>query len=235
MATASHSWLVLALIALASWLVYLLAPILTPFAVAAVLAYFGDPLVDRLQRVSIWRWQVGRSLAVSVVFVLLLSLLVVLLLILIPALLGQVHLLIERFPDWIEWFSSTALPWLAAKIGIDLSGFDGSVFTRMLKDYWQEISTAAVSVINIVSRGGLAVATWLTNLILIPVVTFYLLRDWDLLLKGIEDMLPRKVKGEISHLAAEVDAVLGAFFRGSIDGHVCPGCNLFSGSVAGRS
>ncbi len=49
----------------------------------------------------------------------------------------------------------------------------------MLKDYWREISTAAFKVVDYVSRGGMAVAAVLTNLVLIPVVTFYLLRDWD--------------------------------------------------------
>ena len=60
----------LALLVVACWLVYLLAPVITPFAISAVLAYFGDPLVDRLQKVSVWRWKVGRTLAVIIVFVL---------------------------------------------------------------------------------------------------------------------------------------------------------------------
>jgi len=216
MKTESRNWLVLAVLLLCGWLVYRLAAVLTPFAVATALAYFGDPLVDRLQRVSVWRWKIGRSLAVSVVFVLLLSLLVLVLLILVPALLEQVHLLIKRLPAWLDWFSATALPWLAAKTGLDLAGVQLPVLAGMVKDYWQEISTAAVSVVNVVSRGGMAVATWLTNLVLIPVVTFYLLRDWDDLMQGIEDMLPRKIRGDVEFLAREVDAVLSAFFRGQL-------------------
>ncbi|MGD8384357.1 MAG: AI-2E family transporter [Lysobacterales bacterium] len=216
MRTESRNWLMLAVLLLCGWLVYRLAAVITPFAVSAVLAYFGDPLVDRLQRVSLWRWEIGRSLAVSVVFVGLLSLLAVVLLVLVPALLEQVHLLVKRLPQWIEWFSATALPWLSAKTGVDLTGFKLPVLAGMVKDYWQEISTAAVSVVNIVSRGGMAVATWLTNLVLIPVVTFYLLRDWDDLLRGIGDMLPRRIRGEAGFLAAEVDAVLSAFFRGQL-------------------
>ncbi len=57
---------------------------------------------------------------------------------------------------------------------------------------------------------------WLMNLVLIPVVTFYLLRDWDLLIKGIRELLPRKIEPTVSTLASEIDEVLGAFVRGQL-------------------
>ena len=62
----------------------------------------------------------------------------------------------------------------------------------------------------------MAVAALLTNLILIPVVTFYLLRDWDRLVRGIHDLLPRNMEAEISQMASDIDKVLGAFFRGQL-------------------
>ena len=183
--TDSRSWLMLAILAGGGWLIYLLAPVITPFAIAAVLAYFGDPLVDRLEKMSIWRWKVGRTLAVSVVFVLMLALLTVVLVILIPLLVDQIRLLIERFPEWIEWFSHRVLPWVANVLGLELTGFDPAEITGILKEYWKEISSAAFNLIDFISRGGVAVATWLTHLVLIPVVTFYLLRDWDNLMRSI--------------------------------------------------
>ena len=216
MVTDSRNWFLLALLAAVGWLIYLLAPVITPFAISAVLAYFGDPMVDRLERASIWRWKLGRTVAVSIVFMLMLALLTVILVILIPLLADQIRLLVERFPQWIEWFSSTALPWIAGKIGFELTDFDPAQFSTMLKDYWKEISSAAFNVIDFISRGGLAVATWLTHLVLIPVVTFYLLRDWDLMIRGIHDLLPRNMEAEISRLAQQVDEVLGAFFRGQL-------------------
>jgi len=216
MITDSRSWLLLALISAVGWLVYLLAPVITPFAISAVLAYFGDPIVDRLERLRLWRWNLGRTVAVSIVFLLMLTMLTVILLILIPSLADQIRLLVERFPQWIEWFSGTVLPWIAGKLGFDLAGFDPAGFADMLKEYWKEISSAAFNVIDFISRGGMAVATWVTHLILIPVVTFYLLRDWDLMIRGINDLLPRNLEAEISRLAAEVDDVLGAFFRGQL-------------------
>lgn len=206
----------LALLVAACWLIYLLAPVITPFAISAVLAYFGDPLVDRLQRVKIWRWKIARTVAVSIVFVLMLSLLTIVLLIIIPFLVDQVRLLVLRLPEWIEWFSDTALPWLATKAGFDLKNFDSSEFSEMLKDYWREISTAAFKVVDVISSGGMAVAALVTNLILIPVVTFYLLRDWDLLIQGIRDLLPRSMEEEVSKTASDVDKVLSAFLRGQL-------------------
>jgi predicted PurR-regulated permease PerM len=181
-----------------------------------VLAYLGDPLIDRLEKASIWRWKVGRTVAVTIVFVLMLSFLTIVLLIIIPLLVEQIRLLIHRLPEWIEWFSGTALPWLAAKAGFELTDFDPSQFSQMLKDYWKEISTAAFKVMDIISRGGIAVVALITNLVLIPVVTFYLMRDWDLLIRGVHDLLPRNIEGEVSRMAADVDKVLGAFFRGQL-------------------
>lgn len=212
----SRNWFLLALVVGGGWLVYLLAPVITPFAISAVLAYFGDPLVDRLEKVKVWRWTINRTVSVSIVFILMFALLSVVLLILIPMLADQVRLLVQRFPEWIEWTTGTVLPWLAGNLGFELEGFDPAQISDMLKEYWKEISSAAFNVIDFVSRGGVAVATWLTHLILIPVVTFYLLRDWDLLIRGVHDLLPRNMEAEISTLALEVDDVLGAFFRGQL-------------------
>jgi predicted PurR-regulated permease PerM len=216
MTSDSRNWLMLAIVVVGCWLVYLLAPVITPFAISAVLAYFGDPLVDRLQRVSVWRWKVGRTVAVTIVFVLMVSLLTIVLLIVVPLLVEQVRLLVHRLPEWIEWFSDVALPWLANKAGFELKDFNSSEFSEMLKDYWREISGAAFKVMDVISRGGMAVVAVLTNLVLIPVVTFYLLRDWDLLIRAIHDLLPRSMEAEISRLASDVDKVLSAFLRGQL-------------------
>ena len=216
MTSDSRNWLILALLAGGGWLIYLLAPVITPFAISAGLAYLGDPMVDRLQKISLWKWNFGRTLAVVIVFVLLLSVLTVVLLILIPMLVEQIRLFVQRLPEWIEWFSATALPWLADKAGYELKNFDPAQFATMLKDYWKEISTATFKVIDYISKGGMAVAAILTNLVLIPVVTFYLLRDWDKLVGGVRNLLPRSVESEVSRTASEVDEVLGAFFRGQL-------------------
>ncbi len=212
----SRQWFLLALAVVFFWLIYLLAPVITPFAISAALAYLGDPFVDRLERVSIGKWRINRTLAVSVVFVLMTGGLILLFLIVFPLLQEQVEHLVQSVPESLEWFAGTALPWLQAKFGLSSLALDTETITNALKSYWKELSTAALSVLGTVSRSGQAVLGWLMNLVLIPVVTFYLLRDWDLLIKGIRELLPRKIEPTVSTLASEIDEVLGAFVRGQL-------------------
>ncbi len=216
MSTESRSWLILAVVAALGWLLYLLAPVITPFAVAAALAYFGDPLVDRLEVMGIRGWKFGRTLAVVLVFLIMIAVFVLFLVLVVPLLTEQVRLLVERFPAYLEWATGTAWPWVAGQLGLDVSGLDTAGATELLKSYWKEVSGAAVTVIETLGRGGQAVLQWITNLVLVPVVTFYLMRDWDLLMQGIQDLLPRKVVDEVSGLAKEIDDTLGAFVRGQL-------------------
>jgi predicted PurR-regulated permease PerM len=212
----SRSWLTLAIIAALGWLIYLLAPVITPFAAAAALAYFGDPLVDRLEVMGIRNWKLGRTLAVVLVFLVMTAVFVLLLLIIVPLLAEQLRLLVDRFPAYLEWSAETAWPWIAGQLGLDTGVLDTAAITEILKAYWKELSGAALTVIGTLGRGGQAVLHWVTNLVLIPVVTFYLMRDWDLVIKGIHDLLPRKIVGETSRLAKDIDEVLGAFVRGQL-------------------
>ena len=212
----SRGWFALALVVLGGWLLYRLAPVITPFAVAAGLAYLSDPLVDRLEQMGIRSWKLGRTLAVTLVFVLLMSVLALALLVLIPMLVRQTRELIEQVPAYLSWITGTAWPWLAGKLGLETGLFSTEELTRVASQYWQQVSGAAVNVLETLGRGGKAVATLLTNLVLIPVVAFYLMRDWDRMLAGIQTLLPRKRVEAISGLAGEIDEVLSAFIRGQL-------------------
>jgi len=212
----SRGWFILALIAGTGWLLYLLAPVITPFVLSAGLAYLADPLVDRFERIRIFRWRCNRTLAVLSVFTLILGLLVLVLLILVPMLRDQVERLVEKAPQISEWVVETALPWLQAKLGLASFTLDAQSLAGALKAYWKEASSAALGVAGSVSRGGQAVLTWMVNLLLVPVVTFYLLRDWDKLVEGVRTLVPREVEPVVSGLFREIDEVLGAFVRGQL-------------------
>jgi predicted PurR-regulated permease PerM len=188
-------------------LVWLLAPVLMPFAVAGMLAYLGDPLANRLQKLGL-----GRTLAVSIVFVVLILAIAAALLLLVPLIVRQIENLVDNFPRYIEWGRDQALPWLQAKLHLDPNAFDTDRLMAELKQHLGSIG----SVIGRISRSGISVVMWLTNLVLIPVVWFYLLRDWDRLVAWIDRMLPRSVQPTVAHLARESDAVLGAFVRGQL-------------------
>jgi predicted PurR-regulated permease PerM len=205
---------VLVAIALLCWLLYRLAPVLTPFAVAAALSYLGDPLVDRLQRVKLGSRPLSRTLAVCVVFLLMFLLVLGLLLVVIPKTLEQVRHLIDRMPEIIGWFANTAIPWLEGKLGVKFSGLDAATLTETVKTYWKEVAAASMDVLGSVSAGGQALMNWLMNFVLVPVVTFYLLRDFDDLVAGIRRLLPTRIEPTVSGLAKEIDEVMGAFLRG---------------------
>ncbi len=203
----SRRWQLLAIVAVIGYLIYLLAPVLMPFALAGMLAYLGDPLADRLEKLGL-----GRTLAVTIVFVVILLLTTGALLLLIPLISRQVDNLIQNLPSYGAWIRDTAVPWVQAKLRLDPHTFD----TGRVMDALREHIGSIGSVIGKLSRSGMGVLMWLTNLVLIPVVAFYLLRDWDRLVAWIDAVLPRSIEPTVAHLARESDKVLGAFVRGQL-------------------
>ena len=210
----SRHWFILALVLLLGWLVYRLAPVITPFAVSLGLAYLGDPLVDRLEQLKFIKWRINRTVSVVLVFVLMTGLFGLVLLIIIPLLVDQVRHLAERAPEMLEWLMTTAIPWVQGQLGLDAISLDSTSLAETAKQYWKEAGTALMGVLGTVTRGGQAAITGIMNLVLIPVVTFYLLRDWDKLVEGIRQLLPRSVEPTVRLVSAEIDDVLGAFIRG---------------------
>lgn len=212
----SRRWFWLAIALLLCWLFWKLAPIIMPFAISAALAYLFDPLTDRLERVKIGSWKWNRTIAVIVVFMLGISVFVILLLVVVPLLRTQVQELTARMPQFLDWLGATAWPWVQATLGLEGYTLDTSTVTETLKSYWRETSQALLTVIGKLSQSGQAVFSFVMNLVLVPVVTFYLLRDWDKLVEGIRSMLPRRHEPLISRLSSEIDDVLGAFIRGQL-------------------
>jgi predicted PurR-regulated permease PerM len=212
----SGRWFGLALALILGWLVYRLAPVITPFALSAALAYLGDPLVDRLERLRVLRWPISRTAAVVVVFALMTAACGLFLLIALPLLSEQVRHLAERTPAIVAWLLGTALPWLQDKLGLGALELDPQSLAEAARAYWKEASSALLGVLGTVSRGGQAVLNWLLNLVLIPVVTFYLLRDWDRLTEGVLGLLPRSLEPTVKTIGREIDEVLGSFIRGQL-------------------
>lgn len=207
-------WLITVLIA--GGLVYLLAPVLTPFVTAALLAYLADPLVDRMERWRVKGYALGRTGAVVVVFMALILTLVLVLLWLVPMLERQVGRLINELPRYFQWFQETALPWVSERLGLETPTLDGGHVATLLGEHWKTAGGFAANVLAGVSKSGMTVVNWLLNLVLIPVVTFYLLRDWDVLVAQVDRLIPRPNAPVVRRLARESDDVLGAFLRGQM-------------------
>ena len=206
-----HKWQLMALIVGLSFLLWLLGPVLTPFVIAALLAYLGDPLVDWLERLRL-----SRSGAVAIVFVLMTLVLVGVVLLLIPLLERQISAFIEQFPRYRDWFTGIALPWISQRTGVDVEGIElGSIYT-MLQEHWQQAGGVAATLLGGISKSGLLILNFVLNLALIPVVAFYLLRDWDVMVEKIRMLIPRPIEPTVSRLARESDSVLGGFLRGQL-------------------
>ncbi|KQQ82154.1 hypothetical protein ASF73_20030 [Xanthomonas sp. Leaf131] len=192
------------------WVVSLLSPILTPFVLALLLAWLGDPLVDRIERAGR-----SRNMAVSLVFVLALLLFVLALMILVPMIERQIMTLIDALPQMRTWAISTAIPWLEAKTGVELMGWlDPERLIDWIRSHWEQAGGAAKTFFGYVSRSGFAMVTWVINLALLPILAFYFLRDWDRLVERVAAVIPRAYIGTVSRLAQESNDVLGGFIRG---------------------
>ncbi|MDD2685407.1 MAG: AI-2E family transporter [Gallionella sp.] len=200
----------LAVFAVLFALLYLLGPILTPFVAAAILAYICNPLAQRL-----YAWKVPRTLAVVLVMGGLLLAFVLLLLILLPLLQKEIGLFVTRLPEWAESAHLHLLPLLQQWFGANLE-WDSAALKDMLLSHWQSAGNVAAKILPWLGNSGGALFAVLMNLLLIPVVMFYLLRDWDDMMARISHLLPRHWHGKVSEIAAEVDGILAEFLRGQI-------------------
>jgi predicted PurR-regulated permease PerM len=209
--TDSQKWSIIVAGLLVVGGLYLLAPILTPFLIAGLLAYISDPLVDQLEA-----WRLTRTQAVVVVFCLILLGFGVVLLLLLPLLETQIQVFARALPTYIDWVTGTFLPWLEARLGVKTSLLDVEQLKTVLISHWQQAGEIVTSVVAYVTRSGAFLAGWLVDLVLIPIVTFYVLRDWDKLIASLHDLLPRALEPMVVELAREADAVLKAFLHGQL-------------------
>lgn len=204
-------WFFLAVALISFFLIYLLSPILSPFLVGALLAYLSDPVADRLEARGL-----GRTQAVVLVFLLLISLLTLVLVLVLPHLSTQIQLMVERVPRVLQMLNTQVLPFIENSFGIELGRPDLKQLATLLTEHWQTTGSFASALISSLTESGLALVAWLANLVLIPVVTFYLLRDWDLMMASLGELMPRNIEPVVSLWARECDEVLGAFMKGQL-------------------
>ncbi len=209
--TDAQKYLAVGAVLLVAWLLYLLAPVLTPFLAGAILAYLGDPLADRLENLRL-----SRTLAVVIVFAAMLVSGLLLLLIIIPLLQNQLVALAGRLPSAIDWLQQHLLPYLSKSFGISPDSVDLGAIKTALAHNWRDVGNILGYLLGKVGHSGMIVLAWLTYILLVPVVTFYLLRDWDILVARVRALLPRRYEAAVVALARECDSVLAQFLRGQL-------------------
>lgn len=198
-------------IGLSLGLIYFLKPILTPFLAGIIIAYLGDPLVDRLEK-----FRVNRTLAVLIVFLVFVAIIGTAFLVILPMIAQELASLVRDIPDFLAWLQETASPWLVATFGIDPFGFKFDHLATQVFENWQKAGGVVGAILSEVTRSGFAFLGALGVIGLTPVVAFYMMRDWDDIMLRIREMVPREQEPRFVRLGQECDEVLGAFLRGQL-------------------
>lgn len=192
------------------WVLWLLQPILTPFLAGAVLAYILDPAVEWLVR-----RRIPRAAAVGLILLLGFFALVTMFLVVAPLISKEATELTKQVPKILDRLDERLSPWIRTTLGrevhVDFETLKAFITTQIevSEGFFGRLITSA-------GAGGLAIAGWLANLLLIPVVLFYLLIDWQEIVRRVDLFVPRRVHGQVQTIIGEVNAVLSEFLRGQL-------------------
>jgi len=173
---------------LLGWLLVKLAPILTPFIAAGLLAYIGDPLVDKLET-----FKIRRTLSVVIVFFGLTLGFILLIALLGPMIKTQVGGLAEKLPGYIE-----------------------VLWSQLVSEYGDKLSGVGSNLLKGIGKSSANLLGAFFSLLLTPILAFYLLRDWDIMVARIGALIPRRYQAKAFTLAKESDQALGSFLRGQL-------------------
>lgn len=202
--------LIAALVILALWF---LGPVLTPFVVAAVLAYALTPVVDKLD--DLGRGRMPRVLAVLIVEFLFLLVLLSIVLLVVPIFAKELPLLREQVPVLADRLNNALGPWLA-QFGIKVSLDVASIKTFVVKYLNANFEDAFGSVLSSVKLGGSVALAIIGNAVLIPVALFLLLKDWHRFVALAIELVPPKMRASFDSFTDEADSVLGQYLRGQL-------------------
>jgi predicted PurR-regulated permease PerM len=201
----------LAIAALLAALTYALTPILTPFVAAAILAYLCAPLMEKLCKLKI-----PRSAAALLVMALLSGAIVLLALLLLPVLQREAWALATRLPTLVDAIRIKIVPLLQQYMHLEVQ-WDGEAVRNLLGAQLQQgAGNMADKVLPWLGGGSAALLNLLMSTVLLPVLLFYLLCDWPLLLANLGELIPRRHYRLSMQIAAEADAVLAEFLRGQL-------------------
>jgi predicted PurR-regulated permease PerM len=201
-------WLTVAAVALL--LLWLLGPVLTPFVVAAVLAYALHPAVEAMAARG-----VPRIVAVVLVELVTIIALLALVLLIIPVIAKELPLLKEQIPLLAERANKSLVPWLA-QFGIHVSLDSASIKAFVLKTLDANLEDWMATVLSSARIGGSVLLALVGAAILMPVVLFYLLIDWANLVARAQALIPPRLRQSALGFLEECDVVLGQYLRGQL-------------------
>ncbi|OIP18182.1 MAG: AI-2E family transporter [Comamonadaceae bacterium CG_4_9_14_3_um_filter_60_33] len=194
-------------------MLWLLAPVLTPFVVAAILAYALTPVVDRIDHLG--RGRIPRLLAVVLVEVVFLLMLLALMLLVVPILVKQLPQLREQVPPLLDRFNVFLQPFLAQfglQVSFDVAGLKDFAMEHLSANFEDLLGQLLASA----KLGGSVALSLVGNAVLIPVVLFYLLMEWRRFIDLVLVLVPPRLRPAVDSFTSEADLVLGQYLRGQL-------------------
>jgi predicted PurR-regulated permease PerM len=204
----TFTWIALSVAA--ALLVWLLGPVLTPFVVAAVLAYVLHPLVERLAA-----RRVPRAVAVTLVEVAAIVIVLAVLLLIVPILSKQLPLMREQIPLLADRLNTQLAPWLA-RFGFNIALDTGSIKTFAMKYLDANLEEWLATALSSARIGGSILLAIVGNAFLVPMVLFYLLLDWNALVARLAALVPPRMRERTHGFVEECDSTLGQYLRGQL-------------------
>tara|TARA_Y100001936_G_scaffold253271_1_gene316953 strand:- start:7388 stop:8518 length:1131 start_codon:yes stop_codon:yes gene_type:complete len=204
-------------------LLVVLSDILLPFVAGMAVAYFLDPVADRLQRHGL-----SRTLATAVITAAFIIVIGLILFFLLPVLQGQVVEFLKNLPDYFQ----AARGWAEPMIERWMSELEPERVDRaeaVIEKFSGRAVQFVLGILGDVWAGGMALVNFLALIFITPVVTFYMLRDWDDILSRIDKWIPRNKAVIIREQASLMDSALSGFVRGT--GIVCLLLAIFYGAT----
>lgn len=197
-------------IALVLWVLYLLKPVVIPFVAAFMVAYLFSPVVDRLSKI-LPRW-----LSISVVFIGIGVVLTWAMWFVVPLVWKQLIYARDSIPAGIHWVNSTFLPWVSHNFNVERMELDTDQISKVVMEYVQtNYSADSIQAMALkIAQSGLSFLSIGGTIVLIPVIAFYFLLDWNRMLESMREFIPHKYKDSTLKIVGECHSVLGAFVKG---------------------
>jgi predicted PurR-regulated permease PerM len=191
-------------------LVYVLRSVLLPFVVGIIIGYLLDPLATRLEKLKI-----NRTIATCLVLLLVALILIPTFIALVGMIDEQLALFISAVPKYMEALSQKIEP-IIANIQDNFPNFNQEKFREYLRGNMSNGLKLIGSLLRKVISGSYAVFNILSLVLITPIVTFYMLRDWNAFTKKVDSLLPKAYKKEIRTQAKEIDKIISSFIRGQL-------------------
>ncbi len=190
------------------YLIGALAPVLTPFIAGAILSYIAAPVVAWLAA-----RRVPRAAGAVLIVLTMGALIAGLVLVVVPLVSNEISQIATKMPELITRVQTEWLPWVNIRLGTTIS-FDLGQLKSLLQDNAGAVGDLSAQLAGSLKLGGQMLLGVVINAMLLPVVMFYLLRDWPSLIDGVDRLVPRAARPMVRNVAREIDAVLSEFLRG---------------------